>query len=168
MVREMTSLNSLYCNLLWYCRCFFIYMLFILFYCLCEGKCHPSLNLNLYFWMQQCQQILSQVLLTSLLLDTAACRKPFKWPISEAYKTCVCVWGVSLQLFEGRIGWGSCKLPNNLPAQHHTVLNITMSPVYLDHRAAFDGDPSPGWVTSWNSALLLHYKSCSTDLSHKQ
>lgn len=47
-------------------------------------------------------------------------------------------------LFEGRIGWGSCKLPNNLSAQHCTVLDITMFPVYLDHTATFDADPSPG------------------------
>lgn len=52
--------------------------------------------------------------------------------------------GQAFWLFEGRIGWGSCKLPNNLSAQLRTVLDITMFHVYLDHTEAFDADPSPG------------------------
>lgn len=52
--------------------------------------------------------------------------------------------GQTFWLFEGRIGWGSCKLPNNLSAQLCTVLDITMFHVYLDHTEAFDVDPSPG------------------------
>lgn len=43
--------------------------------------------------------------------------------------------GQAFWLFEGRIGWGSCKLPNNLSARRSTVLDIIMFPVYLDHIA---------------------------------
>lgn len=70
--------------------------------------------------------------------------------------------------FEGRIGWGSCKLPNKLSAHHCTVLEISVFPVYLDHISAFDADPSPGWVTSWNSACILHFESWWTDTRHTQ
>lgn len=54
----------------------------------------------------------------------------------------LCLKGRGFWLFEGRIGWGSCKLPNSLFTQHRTGLDITELPVYSDQTAAFDADPS--------------------------
>lgn len=63
--------------------------------------------------------------------------------------------GQAFWVFEGRIGRGSCKLPNNLSALC-AALDITVFQVYLDHTEAFDADPSPGWITSWKKALLCY------------
>lgn len=64
--------------------------------------------------------------------------------------------GQAFWLFEGRIGLGSCKLPNNLSAQRCTALGITVFQVYLDHTQRFDAGPSLGWITSWKKVLLCY------------
>lgn len=64
--------------------------------------------------------------------------------------------GQSSWLFEGRIGWGSCKVPNNLSAQRCPGLDITKFLVYWDHTAAFDADPSSGWATSWKRVSFCY------------
>lgn len=63
--------------------------------------------------------------------------------------------GQAFWLFEGRIGWGSCKLPNNLLAQHCTVLDITVFQVYLDHTEAFWC-----WSFPWLSHILKKVLLC--------
>lgn len=63
--------------------------------------------------------------------------------------------GQAFWLFEGRIGWGSCKLPNNLSAQHCAVLDITMFQVYLDHTGVFWC-----WSFPWLSHILKKVLLC--------
>lgn len=77
--------------------------------------------------------------------------------------------GQAFWFFEGRIGWGSCKLPNNFSAQHCTVLNITVFQVYLDHTGAFWCRSFP-WLSHIlkKSALVLRYESCWIYITHKQ
>lgn len=112
---------------------------------------------------QQCHQISWCSLLH--LLDPAARlqmerdqeekKKPSNDQSEQLIRLASVCEGQAFWLFEGRIGWGSCKLPNNPSARRCTALDVTMFPVYLDHAAAFDADPSPDWVTSWNSALVI-------------
>lgn len=55
-------------------------------------------------------------------------------------------WAWHIGLFEDRIGWGSCKLPNNPLTHLSTPSAITKVRVYCVPHATFDAFPS--WVES--------------------
>lgn len=90
----------------------YIFILFTLFnYLLPVWGNVPSQCICQILWLQWCHQISwSQVICS--LSPRPRCtlwpKKTLQWPISEAYETCVFVWGACVLAFEGRIGRGSC------------------------------------------------------------
>lgn len=147
----MTSPNSV--NAIFHCDHVdpYILILFTLFYCPCKVMCHPTVHLSDFLIVTKYPKVkLLSVPLSSTLLHN------YKWTVTKNKKKktqknttkdqsvkltrlASSSEGQAFWLFEGRMGWCSCKLPKNL-SQHCTVPDITIFPVLSCHTAAFDAD----------------------------
>lgn len=139
MEKPLNSVNATCCN-----TDVYVFLVHIILFLMCDKISHHVA----FILINQCHRISCQVKFLSVSLFPTLLVKFRR--LTSLYK------GQAFWLFEGRIGWGSFKLTNNISANRSTVPAYHCVPIKSGSHNRVDVDPSPGWVTSWNKC------SCAT------